>query len=138
MVFYVQKRIPEVQTFLLKFVNNHSNIGESMTLRKRRETRARLNVVILVIPYEQGKLRIDKGFTAVSKEFSTTGMSFILPEPRGLDQLVVGLKLMGEMKFLLGRAVHLTPMGGGFYQLGLEFIEMLHPADIPELQGLTF
>jgi len=137
MAFYVQKRIPEIQSFLLKFVNNHSNIAESIALHKRKETRARLNVVILVIPYEDGKLHLDEGFTAVSKEFSTTGMSFILPEPRGLDQVVIGLKFLGEMKFLLGRAVHLTPMGGGFYQLGLEFIEMLQPADFPELAGLT-
>jgi hypothetical protein len=41
------------------------------------------------------------------------------------------------MRFLLGRAIHLTPMGGGFYQLGLEFIEMLQPTDFPELAGLT-
>lgn len=137
MAFYVQKRIPEVQSFILKFVNNHSNVAESIALYKRKETRARLNVVILVIPYEDGKLRLDQGFTAVSKEFSTTGMSFILPEPRGLDQVVIGLKFLGEMKFLLSRAIHLTPMGGGFYQLGLEFIEILQPADFPELSGLT-
>ncbi len=138
MTFYVQKRIPEIQSFMLKFVNNHTNALESVILHKRRETRARLNVVVVVIPYEKGKIHVDEGFTAVSKEFSTSGMSVILPEPRGFDQVVIGLKFLGEMKFLLGRAVHLTPMGGGFYQLGLQFLEMLHPSDFPELQNVTF
>jgi len=138
MAFFVQKRIPEIQSFMLKFVNNHTNVLESVALHKRRETRARLNVVVVVVPYENGKVLVDEGFTAVSKEFSTSGMSLILPEPRGFDQVVIGLKFLGEMRFLLARAVHLTPMGGGFYQLGLQFMEMLHPADLPELQNVTF
>jgi len=138
MAFFVQKRIPEIQSFMLKFVNNHTNAFESVALYKRRETRARLTVVVLVVPFENGKAQIHEAFTAISKEFSTSGMSLILPEPRGFDQLAIGLKFLGGVKFLLARAVHLTPMGGGFYQLGLQFMEMLHPADLPELQNVTF
>lgn len=136
MPFFTQKKLHEVQSFVLKFVNSHSDVLDSVNLGKRRESRARLCVVAVLIPYDTGEIPVKQKLPVITKEFSSTGMSVILPEPRGFDRVVVGLKFQGELRFILARAVHLTPMGGGFFQLGLEFLQMLHPGDHPELRDV--
>ncbi|MEJ5340080.1 MAG: hypothetical protein WHT09_00820 [Thermogutta sp.] len=138
MPFFTQKKVHEVQSFVLKFVNSHSEVAESVELGQRRESRTRLCVVAVLIPYDARTIPVREKLPVVTKEFSSTGMSVILSEPRGYDRVVVGLKYQGEMRFILARAVHLTPMGGGFFQLGLEFLQMLHPCDHPELREVVF
>ena len=39
------------------------------------------------------------------------------------------------MTFLRAQAKHLDPMGGGFYQLGFQLIEIILPGDYPELEA---
>lgn len=138
MVFFAQRRFSDVETFLLKYVNNQFNTEDSLYLQRRRESRARLNVVVLVIPFEDGQFLLRERFTAVSKEFSSHGMSLILSEPQGLEEVVIALKFQETTRFLLGEAKHMSPMGGGFYQLGIEFREVLHPGDHRELRDIVF
>jgi hypothetical protein len=91
-----------------------------------------------VIPVERKQPKISKCFSAVTKEFSTSGISLVLDSPRPLDRVILGLRWEGEMRFIAARACHLHPLGEGFYQLGLELTEIVRAGDCPALQKVGF
>ncbi|GAB6187943.1 PilZ domain-containing protein [Thermopirellula anaerolimosa] len=138
MVFSASKRLNQVRSFVLKFVNNHAEPLSEFDPRKRNETRVRINTVVVLIPYQHGRPELTKMFSGFTKDWSTTGMSVILSEPRGVDRVIVGVRFEAEIHYILATAIHLSPIGPGFYQLGLRFSEMLRVSDFPELADLVF
>ena len=132
-----QKKEAGVQSFILKLVNNNCPELEALAEGPRLEGRVNLVVVVLVIPVEDGKLQLQRSFSAVTKEFSTTGVSLVLNGATGLDEAILGFRWEGEMKFVRAKAIHLNPMGGGFFQLGFQMTETLPLGDFPELQAVS-
>ncbi len=128
----------EVQSFMLKVINNSWPGLKAMWEGPREESRVNLTVVVVVIPVVRKKPVLDKMFGAVTKEFTTLGLSLILSDPRNVDEVIVALRWEGEIKFIRGQAKHLTPLGAGFYQLGLELKEMIHVSDCPVLEAVQF
>jgi len=128
----------QVQGFILKLVNNNCPELKALVEGPRLDRRVNLAVVVLVIPIEQGDLCVEQAFTAVTKEFSNTGVAVVLSEPRGLDEVILGFRWEGEMTFVRAKAKHLNPMGGGFYQLGFQMTDMACAGDYPELQSVSF
>lgn len=128
----------EVQSFLLKLVNNNCPELRALAEGPRLETRINLTLVVLVIPFKKQRPVIEEMFAAVTKEFSTTGVSLVLSEPRGVDEVILGFRFEGGMKFVRAEAKHLNPMGAGFYQLGLKLVEMVHTADYPVLASVSY
>lgn len=135
---FSKNREIQVQSFILKLVNN--NCPELRALRDgpRLEGRAELVVVVAVVPLEKGKLLNQQAFTAITKEFSTTGLSIVLREPKGLEEVILGFRWEGEMTYVRAEAKHLNPMGGGFYQLGCRMIEVVRPDAYPGLETFSF
>lgn len=127
-----------VHSFVLKVVNNNCPELESMHEGPRLDSRVNLTVVVLIVPMENGEPQVEQAFTAVTKEFSGTGVAVVLNEPRGPDEVILGFRWEGEMIFVHAKARHLNPLGGGFYQLGFHLTEMAHPGDIPQLRSLYF
>jgi hypothetical protein len=135
LLFSKNKRVG-VQTILLKLVNNHCpELGPAFENR-RDETRAPVCVVTLVVPLDDGKPQLADHFPTVTKELSTTGVSIVLEQPRGLDELILAFRWEREMTFLKGTARHLSPMGAGFFQLGVELTKVVSAAEYPELDDL--
>jgi len=58
--------------------------------------------------------------------------------PRALDEMVLGFRWEADMRYVLACAKHLNPMGAGFFQLGVQTLQMVHPGDYPELSGVRF
>jgi hypothetical protein len=133
-----KRKIHEVQSFTLKVVNNTCSELKALMEGPRLERRVNLTLVVLIIPMERKQPQIKKCFSAVTKEFSTTGISLVLDSPRPLDNLIVGLRWEGEMRFIAARVCHLHPLGEGFYQLGLDLQEMVRAADYPALEKIGF
>ncbi len=127
-----------VRSFLLKLVNN--NRPEIAALRDgpRAESRVNLTVVVLVIPIIRGQPDTGKMFAAVTREFNLQGLSLVLNNPRALDKVILAFRWDGGMKFVRAKARHLSPMGAGFYQLGMQLEEMVHPSDCPALEEISF
>ena len=133
MLFSRNKTIA-VQSFLVKLINNHSARLKEAINNRREETRLPLAIVTQVIPVEDGKLQVEDSFPAVTKGFSSIGASIVLDQPRGLDELVLVIRWGGETTYLRGAARHLSPMGAGFYELGIVFTSVVSAGDHPELQ----
>ncbi len=127
-----------VQGFILKVVNNNCSELEALVEGPRLEGRVNLVLPVLIIPVEgRRNLLADETFTATTKEFSTTGIAIVLDRPMGLDEVIVGFRWEGDMTYVRAVAKHLNPMGGGFYQLGLQMTEIVHAGDYRELASMT-
>jgi len=127
----------EVQSFMLKLVNNNCPELKGLMEGPRVETRINLCVVVLVIPLDKDRPLLERMFAAVTKEFTTLGVALVLSEPRALDEVVLGFRWAGRMSYVRARARHLHPLGAGFYQLGLQLKEMVYAGDHPELESLS-
>ena len=138
MSLFTKSRKNEVQTFVLKVVNNNCPELKALIEGPRLDRRVNLTLVVMVIPVEGGEVLPDEAFTAVTKEFSATGVALVLDGPRPLDEAILGFRWESEMVFVRAKAKHLNPMGGGFYQLGFQITELAHVGDFPELRTLSF
>ncbi len=138
MPIFARNKIREVHGFVLKVVNNNCPEMKALTEGPRLDYRVNLTVVVVVVPMEDGKPRLGRAFTAVTKEFSAEGVGVVVEEPVKLEHVVIGFRWEGETIYLRARAKHMNPLGGGFYQLGLHLTEVLKANDYPELRGLSF
>jgi hypothetical protein len=127
-----------VQTFILKLANNNCSELQALIEGPRLEHRVNLTVVVMVIPVENGRPALAQRFAAVTKEIATAGLSLVLNEPKGPDEVILAFRWEARMYFVRAKAMHLNPMGAGFYQLGLRMTEMVSPTDYPELQSVSF
>ncbi len=134
MLLFSKKPPVGVQTFLLRFVNNHCPELSSLLENRREETRVPICEATIVVPFLDGKLQMTEQFPTVTKEFSTTGVAIVLDHPRGLEEVVLALRWEKEMTFLKGAARHLNPMGAGFYHLGIELDSVVRVNEYPELE----
>ena len=128
----------EVQTFILHLMNNHCP-GLSVLDHEdsRRECRANLTLVVLVVPLQDGKPDALRAFPAVTKEFACSGVSLVLDQPLPLEEAYLIFREESRVTYVLARAKHLSPMGGGFFQLGMEMTEIVSEEDCPELKPLA-
>lgn len=137
MSLFSQNKDFKLRGLILKLVNNNCPEMKASIDGPRIDNRINLSVVVVVIPVEDGEIQIGDAFTSVTKDFSNIGMSLILDRPHGLYQAVLCLRINDEMNYVLAEARHLNPMGGGFYQLGFRLMELLTPADYPELTSVV-
>jgi hypothetical protein len=138
MQMFTRNRDVAVQSFVLRLLNNDCPELHARLEGPRLEGRVNLTLVVLVVPSQDNKPLIRQAFTAVTKEFSSRGVALVLDEARGLDEAFLGFRRRGEVQWLRAKAKHLSPMGGGFYQLGFRLVEQLTAADYPELDKLDF
>jgi hypothetical protein len=138
MLMFSRKKEQAVQGFLLKVVNNHCEELEALVEGPRLDGRVRLNVVVMVAPMRDGRPLLQRSFAAITKEFSTSGLSLIVTEARALDEVILGFRWESEMKYIRARAKHSEPIGAGFYQVGLQAKEVVSAGDYPELASLLF
>ncbi len=137
MQLFSRRKNLDLQSFMMKLINNNNEGLQTMLEGPRVEGRVRLTVVALIIPVEGKQPKTEQAFAAVTREFSTRGVSIVLNEPRGLDDVILGFRVDRELQFVRAKAKHLNPMGAGFYHIGMQMTEMLSPAEYPELEALA-
>lgn len=138
MPLFSRKKDVRVQTFVLKLVNNNCPELKAMMEGPRVDSRVNMVVVVMIIPVEKKQPQLRQAFTAVTKEFSNTGVAVVLDRPHKLTDAILGFRMEGEMVFMRAEAKHLSPMGGGFYQLGFKMLEPITSADCPDLAPISF
>jgi hypothetical protein len=138
MSLFSRRKDQAVQSFVLKLVNNNCPGLMARLEGPRVDSRVNLVVVVMVVPVQNGRIQADQAFTAVTKEFSNTGVAVVLDSTYPLDQAILGFRYEGEMTFVRAQAKHQGPMGGGFHQIGFQMLEVVLPSDHPELEGLSF
>ncbi|MHB8901698.1 MAG: hypothetical protein ACYC6Y_23330 [Thermoguttaceae bacterium] len=136
MLLFSRNKTVGVRTFLLKLINNHCPELTPLFENRREESRVPICIATLVVPFDDGKPQLDRHFPTITKEFSSNGVSIVLDQPRGLDEVILGFRWENEMKFIHGTARHLNPMGAGFYHLGIQLNAVVRIDQHPELEAL--
>jgi hypothetical protein len=96
-----------------------------------------LTIAVQIVPYEGNRPVLEQAFGAVTKEFSSTGVSLVVNEPFSCEHAIVGLKWDGELFLIKGEFRHQDPLGAGFWVVGLRLLEVVDVHRWPELQELT-
>jgi hypothetical protein len=99
----------------------------------RVERRMNRCLPVLLVPYEQHRAVVDEATIALARDVSDHGVALILPQPYRAEDVIVGLWLTGphvapgpnELYLLHAQIRHCTEVGGGYWQLGLEWFELL-------------
>jgi hypothetical protein len=138
MMFFSRNKKQAVSNFVLKLINNNCPEIRQLQDGPRNDTRINMSLVVLVIPLEKKKVDVTKAFHAVTKDFSSTSLSVAIDSQRALDEVIIAFRFEGEMYFARATAKHLSPLGGGFHQLGFQMEEMVSPTDYPGLSKLSF
>jgi hypothetical protein len=137
-MFFSRNKKLAVSNFVIKLLNNNCPDLRGLQDGPRTDSRVNLTLVVLVIPLEKKQLQPAKAFHAVTKDFSATSVSVMIDSPREVNEAIVAFRFEGYMYYARATAKHLTPLGGGFYQLGLQMDEMVEPKNYPKLADFSF
>ena len=138
MPLFTRKKESAVQAFVVSLLNQNCHALQERLDGPRLEGRVNLTLVVMVVPVEEGKPLVRRAFTAISKEFSSSGVAVVVDHLYGPDEALLGFRWRGNLTWMRAKAKHLHPMGGGFFQLGFRMTERLHSSDHPELAKLVF
>ena len=125
--FFFHKRRDEVRRVLHGRVNR----AHARTLgvaNARSATRGNFTEVIWVVPalsFEEANYA--RVFPAVSHDLSTNGIGFIHSAPISEPLVIVGLRDETSPCFIACTKKHSTPLGYGYYHIGLLADEVIRP-----------
>ncbi|HVA46110.1 MAG TPA: PilZ domain-containing protein [Pirellulales bacterium] len=103
----------------------------------RWELRANRTMPVLLVPYDANELSIGEQAYALTKNLSGQGLALVLHQPLRAEQLVVAFWSNDEPHFFAGTVRQSVPLGGGFWQIGVETSKLLSMSDCPDLQRLV-
>lgn len=138
MLLFREKKHKEhaVQSFMLRLINSGCADLKTQEDGPRVEKRVNMTIAVQVIPVFRKQPVLEEMFAAVTRDVATVGLALVLNEPRAVDEVILAFRFEGEMKFVRAEARQATPIGAGFYALGMQFLEMVHPSDCPVLQSV--
>ena len=127
--FMMQKRRDDVSRFLSRRMNR--SFLPQVSGSKRRHSRGELCEVAWILPYdeEEGRAIFDEALVAVTRDISPEGLSILKTSPLNEVRAVIALEGEMEMHFILCRVMHSTPLGYGFFHIGL------HPEEFLNVDG---
>jgi len=85
MSLFSKRKDLAVQSFVLKLVNNNSPGLTAKPDGPRLDSRVNLMLAVLIVPVETDRPQAGRAFTAVTKEFSSTGVGVAKRCPFGLS-----------------------------------------------------
>lgn len=125
--FLFHKKRDEVKRVLHGRVNR-AHARTLSAANARTATRGTFTEVIWVVPaLSIEEADFSRVFPAVSHDLSTEGVGFIHNAPVDEPCVIVGLRDETTPRFLVCAAKHCTPLGYGFYHVGLLADEVIHP-----------
>jgi hypothetical protein len=101
----------------------------------RWENRSNRSLPVLLVPYDGAEVG-DETAHAITKDLSSQGLALVLPHPLRAERVVVGFWSGENTHFVSGFVRQNVPLGGGFWQLGVELTELLPLAEHAELRRL--
>ena len=134
--FDTRRRLCEVRDFMRRLVDLTTPNLPPLEGETRSEGRSNRALPALLTPWEHGEPVVNESIYAVTKDFSERGLSLTLPQSFKADQIVVGLWLESP-RFMLGEVRQNTPLGGGFWQLGVELTDFLDASEYPQVKSLV-
>jgi hypothetical protein len=135
-LFDTRERLNEIRSLLRQLADLTSPNLPPLEGEFRSENRSNRALPALLAPWEEGGPVVDECTYALTKDLSDRGVALVLHQPFKAPQVVVGLWLEFP-RFALGDVRQNVPLGGGFWQLGVEIVDVLEPGHYPEVESLV-
>ncbi len=129
------QRQQELQRLVQRLINLTTPNYTRLELESRQQSRANRSLPVLLVPWEEDGPSAEEAFYAVTKDLVARGVCVVLHQPVHHDRFLLAFWDHGPI-YALAQSRHLEHLGGPFWQLGLELLERLHPADDPALPRL--
>jgi hypothetical protein len=134
--FNRRKHRQQVARLLRRLADVTSPNLRSSDRNDRTEDRVNRSCPVVVAPWTDIGPDPDRCITAVSKDFSDRGLALITQHPLGCEDVVVGFilpardseNLRPPPNFAIAKVRQFVPLGGGFWQIGLELVRMVDPS----------
>ena len=126
-----------VNRVIRRLINSSTPNAIPLRGESRWELRSNRTMPVLLVPYDNDELAIGEQAYALTKNLSSQGLALVLHQPLRADKVVVGIWSGDEPHFFAGEVRQSIPLGGGFWQIGVETTELLLVAQVPELQRLV-
>jgi hypothetical protein len=99
-----------------------------------REKRALLNIGILVVPLNDESPDIDKAFTAMSKDVSSSGIGLVANRSLPMSEALLRLSGDAETRLLRTTVRHRKDLGQGWVRFDMEVTGVLDKSEYPQLK----
>jgi hypothetical protein len=118
--FLVRKKHDEVRTLFAGYVNRNSvpQIGDSQ--RKARRGAFCEVVWLISLDSESHEPQFPSAVPILTKDLCKEGLSVLHTQPLADELVLIAMEGDVSTKFVVCRLEHCTPMGYGFYQIGLQ------------------
>ena len=136
-----RKKIVNLQRYLRRIVDRTApNNGVSMDVA-RTENRYNRIIPTLLSPWTDGRVDVGRSLLALTKDIADHGIGVITNHPFPRGDVVVGFWLpdrdMQSPWFFQGSIQRESPIGGGFWLLGIELEEFISDDRQHELEPLA-
>ena len=125
----------ELQRLLQRLINLTTPNYTRLDINSRQQGRANRSLPVLLAPWEQDAPCPEEAFYALTKDLAANGVCVLLHHPVHHDQFLLAFWDHGPL-YALAEVRHLEHLGGPFWQMGLELLGRLHPADLPGREQL--
>lgn len=116
--FFLRRERNGVRQVLSRHMNR--DFLQKFRFGKRVEPRGGFCQPVWIIPVDEAKeLRFEEAFAVITKDICPEGMALIHTEPITLPKFVIALGEGERMDLLHCTVGHSTPIGLGFYQIGV-------------------
>lgn len=127
----------EIHRVIRRLINASTPNRIPLDGESRWELRSNRTIPVLLVPYDHNELSVGEHAYALTKNLSSQGLALVLHQPFRAEQVVVGFWASDQPHFVSGMVRQSVPLGGGFWQIGVETTELLSTASLPDLARLV-
>lgn len=117
----------------MRLLNVRSLSSLNVYTDDRGEPRSNFCIGIWVVPMNDEHPDVSAAFTAVTKDFSSTGIGVVTNCSITTQTVMLCLPSAGEGRFVQGHVRNCRPLGAGWFHYGIEAVELIDPAEYAEL-----
>jgi len=127
----------EVHRLIRRIIDTSTSSIQLVRGDTRWEDRSNRTIPVLLVPIQHGYPTAQEAAFAVTKNLSSQGLALVVHQPFWAEGVVIGLWHESAAEFVRGEIRQNVPLGGGFWQLGVELMERLSTATHPDLAALV-
>ena len=134
--FRRRSRQVDVHKLIRRLIDSSSPNLPPVKGNSRWEDRSNRTLPVLLIPMDDQRPQTAEAAPAITKNLSSQGLALVLHQPFWAEGVLIGFWHDGEPEFVRGEIRQNAPLGGGFWQLGIELTERVTSAELPEIEDL--
>jgi hypothetical protein len=136
--FNSQKKLVELQKYVRRLCDRTTAELSPLEGESRSDSRHYRVIPTILSPWEDDGPVLHESAFVLTKDVSERGVGLVLEQPFRAERVVLGFWLPHEdhPDFFLGDIRQNSPIGGGFWVIGIELVDVATPAETKALQRL--